>query len=255
MQAQIAGGEKEQTEIASQIVNLTDQIGRTDNAEIRDIYQGRIVEFNRRNAEVAEYRRNAEILLRTERESAEAFVQWQATIKKLKSLILAEDAVDLRLSLRNLLASFIDRIEVFADGFPTQTNLAEVKIVRRPKTVGKTDSERAEAWRMIPLGTTDEFESWIGALADEFGLGEQDPKLFSDFVSFVSERRKTKLGRFLRVQFKNGAVVDLAPPDSIAFHWRLRDRKTKRWSHETPDLEGLWIHFKAQSSASGVNCA
>jgi hypothetical protein len=47
-------------------------------------------------------------------------------------------------------------------------------------------------------------------------------KKFHAFVRYVLKRRATKEGRFLRVQLKSGAWVDLAPEGSLASGMKLR---------------------------------
>ena len=67
------------------------------------------------------------------------------------------------------------------------------------------------------------------------------------FLEYLTERRMGKDGRFYRVQFKTGAVMDLVPPGSIASGMELVTidvRRKQGWRFVTPDLDKLWREYQ-----------
>ncbi|MFO0904014.1 MAG: hypothetical protein U0939_13500 [Pirellulales bacterium] len=72
-------------------------------------------------------------------------------------------------------------------------------------------------------------------------------KLFRTFLRDLEAPERTKEGRFYRVRFKTGAVVDLVPPGSLAAGWRLvrgKGRTADRYELVAPAVGRLWQKFR-----------
>jgi hypothetical protein len=75
-------------------------------------------------------------------------------------------------------------------------------------------------------------------------------KAFDDFLETIAVRRMSKEGRFIRVYFKTGGVVNLVPPGSLADGSEMvRPRKDgSPWQQVRPDLQRLWQESKSTST-------
>jgi hypothetical protein len=74
----------------------------------------------------------------------------------------------------------------------------------------------------------------------EFNPGWKPDKEFRRFLRYVTEHRMTKEGRFLRVQFKTVAKVDVVPAGSIASGYALmQDDRRKGWRFVSTDVDQL----------------
>lgn len=151
-------------------------------------------------------------------------------------------ATEMRKRLSLVLRGFIDRIEVFPVGHDQVYDLdkqPQHKLERRPaQACGQGYMVAPAAAKPKPVGDT--FVEEMHATLDELDL-RYDAEVIA-FLDNVLKRRMSKEGRFVRVHFKTGAIIDLVPPDSLASGMELvRDgRRKSGWRFVSPDLESLW---------------
>ena len=62
------------------------------------------------------------------------------------------------------------------------------------------------------------------------------------FEQWLLKSCTTKAGRFVRVTFVTGRVVDLVPKGSVATGQRLVGEQ-RRWYHGSPDIQELWRRY------------
>lgn len=189
--------------------------------------------------------------LKTEEQGRASFVAWQADLAKLKAAIADENASELRMRLQSHLKGFISKIEIYSDGFPHEFAEDEV-IQRRPRALvyakGATDAtdeqyrEQRIQWHMY-VAKKDDFRAEMLKPLEGLNL---DASLSyrrneRDFINDTMRRRMTTEGRFYRVHFKSGSVIDLVPEGSIASGWRRDESGTLNVVR--PDLFELWKRY------------
>ncbi len=125
------------------------------------------------------------------------------------------EAVNLRLKLCAHLCQLITKIEVFASG-----------------------------------DSNDDHYEVMEARALEYYPDALDDPCFVGFMEHVAQQRQTKLGRFLRVHYRGGAVVDLVPPGSLASGMELvhDGRKRDGWRFVSPKLDRRYREWKTEHS-------
>ncbi len=128
---------------------------------------------------------------------------------------------ELRLRLRAHLRELIDRIDVYPVGYQEEYD---------------PDGE---------LEDVEDLAETIEAGMAEFNPGWKPDKELRRFLRYVTERRMTKEGRFLRMRFKTGAKVDVVPTGSIASGYQLvqDSRRKAGWRFVSPDVDRLWREF------------
>ncbi len=85
----------------------------------------------------------------------------------------------------------------------------------------------------------------IEAAVAEYNPGWKPDTEFLEFLDYVTKRRMSKEGRFLRVRFKTGAEVDLVPKGSLASGHELiqNSRRKAGWRFVSPGIDRLWRAF------------
>ena len=222
LRIRISGAEGEQIDNKAQIANLVDQISRTASPSIRDRYQERLAEIEERNVELAAQMEFDRWNLRRAEENRSSFRNWQRDLDSLKQAIAPKTAIDARLRLQSHLKEFIDKVEIFADGD-----------VQRDDPNAPNQKE--------PMHTNESFADYMDAI-----MNEPDKELVRAFLDNYTKRRMSKEGRFYRVHFKTGKVVDLVPPDSLAMGEQLVDRSSDKWRSVSPRLGKLWFNFASE---------
>ena len=156
--------------------------------------------------------------------SLSSFATWKRNLEALRDMLQSGD-VETRQRLRVHLREIIDRVEVFAVGFPR-----------------RYDPRRD--------GPADDVEDWGGMVATL--MQESDPDWRPDaewkaFAEYVMARRMTREGRFIRVRFKPGAAVELVPPGSLAIGQTMVDGMAggKAWELTPLHIDRLWEEYKA----------
>nr|MCH9789281.1 recombinase family protein [Planctomycetota bacterium] len=232
----------EKIDIERQIEILVDQIGRTESESVRDRYEDRIKKYESKQSEIEEELLEAEHDLSIVEQDEKIVCNWSKNLEALKDAIAEENAVELRLRLRTHIEELIDKIEVFSQGYREDENYGNRN---RPKWI-KVEGRRIGKFVPPHPQQSDDFYNVTEAVYSEFYPELWQDKMFREFVVYVSEQRKTKKGRFLRVFFKTGKHVDLVPEGSLASGMELQEDKKKRvgWSFISPKHNRMWQDFK-----------
>ena len=149
----------------------------------------------------------------------QSIVQWKKDLKDLHAALnrgSADKRLETRLRMRVHLAELIDKIEI---------------------------------WPVGLKGKDDDLVEFFAELHAEFQPKDITAKEFTAFCKWLTKKRQSKDGRFLRVHFTTGKGIrrDLVPGDSIATGRALEvDKKGKPgWSIEQPSFETLWPAYQA----------
>jgi hypothetical protein len=224
----IQGKKAELGDIERQAENLVDMIASTSEKPIRKRYQDRISKLDARKIALAGELQNDERKLATAERGQKSFSKWTADLKTLQKALAAGD-VDVRRKLQSHLREFIDRIEVFANGHRTDYDS------------GTRDGE--------DLALT--IEAGISTVAPEFAASRE----FYEFSNYITKRRMSKEGRFLRIHFKSGAQVTLVPEGSLASGFELKrcanPKREPDWHWKSPDVDRLWGEFMGEPKKRG----
>jgi hypothetical protein len=247
LRQRLTAREGELVEIRGRIGNLNDQIERTADARVRDLYEGRLKELLDRQAAVEGEKREDERKLADAGKGAESFTAWQRDLAALRSALRDDGNVDLRLKVRAHLKEFVARIEVFSHGFQKMYDPdAEGEVIRRAHAEGR----KLDRWLDPELIAAEDGESFGHELRGD--IAEHSPEKLSDpafrkelgeFIAWAEARMMSKGGRFLRVWWKPRGLTNLVPAGSLAGGMRLIDGSMHSvW----PDLETLWRDFHRQ---------
>lgn len=172
-----------------------------------------------------------------------SFEQWQKNLDTLRKAIVPADAIEVRLQLRAHLKEFIEKIEIFANGF---TRAWEYVDKDRGEQVPKRRHRKETLAPFIGRQPTrvDLFGEEMDAIEDEYFSHALEPDVFAAFREYVLQRRMSKEGRFYRVFFKTGKWLDMVPPKSLASGHRLiRGGARHEWEIVSPSLSLLWEVF------------
>lgn len=237
LRTRVAGRTAELAEIERRLTNLTNQIGDAPSKAIAARVYAAMENLEASKKVLDEERRDAERQLRNAETSLRSLREWKHGLDELKKA-LAHDEPEMRLRLRSHLQDLISKIEVFAVGYPTAHD---------PDSPEPTS--RGRNW-FQPLDTSEWIAEKVYSLADEFGSGvHRQPVEFFAFVRDLEARRMSKEGRFLRVHYKTGAVVDLVPPGSLASGW---GRINGAWQTVEPDLGKLRAEYDRDHPSIGM---
>jgi hypothetical protein len=220
LRQRIEGKAAELSSLEAQVENLIDQVAATADRDIRGRYEARIKALMERKAAVEAERTADESELARAESGLRSLASWKRELATLQRALKTGD-VETRVKLRTHLRELLDKVEVFASGHR------------------KGEDPLAEG---------------LWSIADDyFGVrlrSKSQRKLFGDFVDLLTGRRATREGRFLRLYFKGGGQVDLAPPGSLAIGSAMGDKgelsRTVR-----PDFAAMWEEFEAKKGASG----
>ena len=251
LRQRIAGSEAELTDMDDQIVNYIDQIGRSKSDAVRDRCEARVDELERRKADMTEtIDRDRRDLQAAERSTA-SFQTWTGKLSELRAAIAQDGAVAVRLRLRAHLRELIERIEVFAVGYgcPVADDTDDATTSQRFRGPGDGRLRCVPP----PPPTTDDFFEEMEAKTDDYCPDAWQDATWRPFIRHVANLRLTKRGRFLRVHFKTGAVLDLVPKGSLASGVELvRDGQRRAgWRFVSPKLDRLYGDFKTEYRKQG----
>jgi DNA invertase Pin-like site-specific DNA recombinase len=247
LRQRITARENELAEIRGRVENFLDQIGRTADPRIRELYEGRVRELTDRQAAVEKEKQEDERRLADAGKGAESFTAWQRDLAALRSALHDDDNVDLRLKLRAHLKEFVKRIEVYTHGFEKMYDPdAEAEVIRRAHAEGR----ELDRWCDPELIAAEDGESFGHELWGD--IAEHDPERLADpasrkelvaFIAWAEARMMGKEGRFIRVWWKPAGVTNLVPEGSLAGGMRLIEGSmVSVW----PDVEQLWREFQRQ---------
>ncbi len=231
LRREVDGRNEELKQIEQQIDNLVDQVTNSRSRAIRDRYEDRINALIERKTKVDEQLSSAMEQLKDAEKGMESFAQWKQGLSSLLKALKTDDA-DIRLRLRSHFREFIAKIEVFSVGHPDEYDPDSAPT---PKKIGPPTIRR---WARRD---GDDIADYLRAVMDK------PPEGFGEFVQYVVKRRMSKEGRFLRVHFKTGAILNLVPPGSIASGMELRKKgqENREWTFVVPSIQQLWQDFEA----------
>lgn len=243
LRRRVEGKEAELADIEQQIENLVDQIGTTKSKSVRARYESRIIILEGKQTEIAEALRKADADLADAEQDARSIRNWTRNLKDLVETIAKRDETELRLRLRMQLRELITKIDIFAVGYQTE---------RDPEASREGGRLMRENGRLkyVPtsIPTEDDFYEAMEARVTEFKPELWDDRRYRDFIRHVADLRLTKRGRFLRVHFSTGAVVDLVPEGSLASGVEMIVDKRRRvgWRFVSPSVDRMWREYSPQ---------
>lgn len=255
LREKVASKVAEKEDIEGQIDNFVDQIGRTKSTTARTRYEAKLLELEQRKTDMDDELAGLQRQLQDAETDAHAFANWANDLKTLRSGIAKKKNVDLRLRLRAHLRAFIAKVEVFAVGHPDtppdHATAADKPPVTRVTSKGKVAAHKLRADRPSTLVDEIEAKAWDAAP----GIA-RSPE-FAGFLEHVAGLAQSKAGRFLRLHFKTGAVVDVVPPGSVASGMRLEESggRNGRWKMIGPDVDKLWFAYRAAQRKTAKRAA
>ena len=230
-------------DIGSRCANLMDQIERASTKEMRDRYEARIVALDAKKEQFGAERKSVEQELRKAESSFQSFEEWQHGLADLRKA-LKEGGVEFRLRLRAHLRQLIDKVQVFAVGFTQRSGPDGIRSAgrcgSRPRRRGQ--KERGDiAPDAAEQQDVENLAEYICEVVAELDPAKLRDKRFHEFLRYVTERRMSKDGRFLRIHFKTGATRDVVPAGSIADGHGLEVDEDGRvgWRVVRPNIDEL----------------
>jgi DNA invertase Pin-like site-specific DNA recombinase len=222
LRQRVEGKEAELSRIEKYIGNLIDQIADTSDQTIRNRYEVRVRELEDRKAAVKAEKDADEAELRKAESASQSFAAWKRNLVSLRRA-LKGGGVEVRLKLRSHLRELIDRIKVFPVGGGGRRY--------EPCVEDRTGEDGPQCW----FGD----DHWLP-------LSEAER-----FIAYINRRLASREGRFIRVRFKTGIEVDLAPDGSLAEGMILHPEEkdvVDQWLVIAPTFESLWNDYAREGS-------
>jgi hypothetical protein len=195
----IAGLAGELIDIEKKVENFTDQVGLTPERSIRERFQKRIMDLERRRADVEGEKAQKETALSELERGAQDFEKWQANLAGLKKALV--NNVDTRIRLKAHLKEFIANVEVFGNGHECNVEHAEALLE-------DTELARAKSYPAFRRYMTKRFLSPDGRFY----------RLFLKTSRPASEKPLiTKNGRPYTQTSRSIHGLEIAPISSISF--------------------------------------
>jgi DNA invertase Pin-like site-specific DNA recombinase len=258
LRQRLAGKVAQLGEIEKRIGNLIDQIAGTDDKTIRSRYEQKVKELGERQATLRKESEADEAELRRVEGGTHDLTAWQRNLKGLRRE-LAKGDPEVRMRTRAHLRELINKVEVFAVGHRKELDPhAEGEVLKRWRKKLHKERKPFHPKAYPPEMRRELYDARDGDPFREEML-QSEPECLSegmrddDFIEYILARRRTKEGRFIRVWFKGGGVVNLAPDGSLANGVRLDPGKdvsgvSMSWTY--PDVEVLLEDFEAQHTQS-----
>ena len=137
--------------------------------------------------------------------NGETLEPWRESLAELQKSITN---IGTRVRLQAHLQELIERIDVYFVGFPNDDPLP---VPQRP--VDATDKRLRYIVRVGESAT--DLAATFAAQIEEKGLPQGvTAEEWDWFLGWVTDKQKTKAGRFLRVHFRSGAVITIRPTAS-----------------------------------------
>jgi hypothetical protein len=225
LRQKLAGYEAELVQIERQTANLVDAVMNTDDREMRTRYEAKAKALRERKAALEGDKGAATRQLADSERSLAGFAQWKKQLEGLREA-LAGGEPEVRLRCRAHLRELIERIDVFPVGFARRYD---------PRKDG-------------PDSDVEDFGGMVTTLQEESDPDWRPDAEWRAFLEWVTARRMSREGRFIRVHFKTGASVDLAPSGSLATGRRLVNGVGggKVWELTPLPMDQLWSEFLAE---------
>lgn len=219
LQQRLRGKTSESKRVDCQLANVEDAVVNESNSEVRERLKRRMEALCTQQAAIKAEIVATERALEAARRGADSFTKWKANLETLREA-LGNPAVRVRLQAH--FREFIDSIEIFATG-------------------------HSHAWDSEKQ-CGDDFYETMEAAADEYfpeiWRDKVKAREFRDFLSEVTRRRMSKEGRFLRIHFRTGAVMNVVPDGSIADGMELTRASNGR-RFVGPNIWRLWNEYHA----------
>ena len=113
---------------------------------------------------------------------------------------------------------------------------------------------RESAWKRMP-STAGDIEAWLDAALEEIRPAVSKATCLA-FTRYIMQQEMSKKGRFYRIHFKSGAVLDLVPNGSIAMGMALirdedegQNADRPQWRFVYPPIGDLWQQFERETGA------
>ena len=189
------------------IDNTTDAIGDSGNDRVRDRLTAKLDKLVDDEEQVTSELEKQQVEYDKLTRAATDLTQWRADFA---GLMKALDNPDIRGLAKPHLRKLIEKIEVFAVG--------------------------------LPEDQPDMKDALLDAL--DYFVPPQNPSKakLKAFEQWLLKSCTTKAGRFIRVTFVTGRVVDLVPNGSVATGQRLVGEQ-RRWHHSSPNIQELWRRY------------
>jgi hypothetical protein len=245
LQQQIDGKAAELDDIESKLENFAGRVGEAPSDAIAKRIYIQMAQLEAKQSDLREQMKDDERKLADAEHDAKSIRHWTKTLKELREAIAEDGAAQLRMRLRLHLQDFITKIEIFANGYQTESDQeADHKGARLVP-----DEKGRLKYIPAPMPTEDDFYEAMEAQVSEQNPELWDDKMFQKFMRHIAEQRLTKNGRFVRVHFKTkAAVVDLVPDGSLASGMELVQDKRRRagWRFVRPKLARMWRDFMTE---------
>lgn len=235
-------------DLDDRIANLTDTIESTKSKKVREGFSARIDEREKEIESLRTERIDTETDLESAERSRQSVKQWKLGLKNLRSS-LKKGGVETRLAMRSHLKELIDKIEVFAVGFTKRSDgkMVEYQSKHTPRRRGKKRSTKGMTTYYRAEKDVENLVEYIVEIASELDPEQIKSKEFSEFCEWVTNRRMSKSGRFVRVHFNTKISRDIVPGDSIATGRGLEidDDGGHGWVFVQPSYDKLWKSYKS----------
>ena len=194
-------------DLQRRIDNTTDAIGASSNDRVRDRLTAKLDKLVDDEEQAASELEKQQVEYDKLTRAATDLTQWRADFA---GLMKALDSPDIRGLAKPHLRKLIEKIEVFAVG--------------------------------LPEDQPDMKDALLDAL--DYFVPPQSPSTakLKGFEQWLLKSCTTKAGRFIRVTFVTGQVVDLVPNGSVATGHRLVGEQ-RHWYHSSPDIKELWRRY------------
>ncbi|MBL7644656.1 MAG: recombinase family protein [Candidatus Hydrogenedentes bacterium] len=241
----IQGLNAQLTDIERKQKNLLKSIAKEDRDALRKALADEWDSMQQQHADIEHAIAERESELQQAERDTKSFATWQRDLKQLRESIEGRDqtAIEMRMRLNAHLRELIKSIEVFAEGYAKGTEKTDDNTLpKRGRTV--KDNGRLR-YIPAPIPTEDDFYDAMMAQADDDLWRD---KMFRGFIKQIAEQRRTKKGRFVRVHFTTGAVVDLVPEGSLASGVQMTKdaRRQAGWRFVNPKLDRMWRDWKTE---------
>ena len=189
------------------IDNTTDAIGDSSSDRVRARLTAKLHKLDDEEKQAASELDKRQVEHDKLTRAATDLTQWRADFA---GLMKALDSPDIRGLAKPHLRKLIEKIEVFAVG--------------------------------LPEDQPDMKDALLDAL--DYFVPPQSPSTakLKAFEQWLLESCTTKAGRFIRVTFLTGRVIDLVPKGSVATGQRLVGEQ-RHWYHSSPDIKELWRRY------------
>lgn len=236
----LAGKAAEISDIDTKLDNFANRVGDAPSNAIADRIYSEMGKLEEQKAQIEKAIQETEQELREASLSLNSFKTWTNSLAEMRKAITSEDSVEVRLKLRLHLTELIDRVEIFAHGYKERMDPDE----RQHPTTKLVNGKRK--YVPAPPQQADDFVEVVEAKVVEFNPDLWNDEQFRSFVEHVAEQRMTRKGRFIRVFFKTGAIVDLVPPGSLADGMEMVHDKRRRigWRFVSPKIFRMWQDYQ-----------